>query len=207
MEWVSSAACDASRDVADSPLPPGYSMPAMPSKAVPVAPAGRVVPAQEPTLTEVLQQALAESSAPTPPPRITTAPAPELPPGYTPRTSAPKPKAAKMTAPTPDAPKRPYFLKPEAQIAAEKAAKAAPKAEPKAISIADLPEAWKSKTGQDIFPMTAAQTREVADAFKQEIAARGLTTGQALMLVSKNTDLPTAVRSQIMRALTKVSRK
>jgi len=377
-----------------SPLPPGYSMPVMLPKAAPAAPVGRVVPAQEPTLNQVLQQALAESSAPTPPARVTTAPAPELPPGYTPRTSAPKPKPAKASLPEPvraameraapanakpytrdvthvttlegkagivksgfdvnrsggiggdtygpgiyvsdsssdvgsfwrnqletknesgvvdaatlkgkatldkalviddmrhigngryipktpaeivkqympsrvgefeksvgggtspnralgdlarksgydgmvfertsgdevvafhpkgvswedaapkkvaptSAPKaeRPYFLKSEEQMAIEKAAKTAPKIAPKDLSIDDLPDAWKSKTGQDIFPMTAAQTREIVDAFKQEIKTRGMSPGEALARVSGNTDLPTAIRSQLMRALTKAGKQ
>ena len=70
---------------------------------------------------------------------------------------------------------------------------------------ADLPEAWKSRIGQDIFPTTGAEGKEIADAFKAEIAARGLSVGDALAMVAKNKDLPTAMRSQLMRALTKVS--
>src|SRR6185369_4972608 len=203
--------------------------------ATPAAPIGRVVPAQGPSLTEVLQQALAESSAPTPPARVTTAPAPELPPGYTPRTTAPKPKAAKASLPEPvraameraakpkmdidtaladmkrdmppkAPPSRPYFLKSEEQMAVEKAAKTAPKIAPKDISIDDLPDAWKSKTGQDIFPITGAEGKEVVRAFQQEMRARGMSPGEALSAVSNNTDLPTAVRSQLMRALIKAGK-
>ena len=113
------------------------------------------------------------------------------------------PKNAASKAP----PSRPYFLKSEEQMAIEKAAKTALKIAPKDISIDDLPEAWKSKTGQDIFPITGAKGKEVVRAFQQEMKARGMSPGEALSAVSNNTDLPTAIRSQLMRALIKAGKK
>jgi hypothetical protein len=202
-------------------LPPGYTpRTEVPPPAAPSPNAGgTLVPAQTPTTTQAIAAALEDARATPPPARMTTPPAPELPPGYTPRTSAPAPRQrpAKPYQPAPAdtgapaaaaPPRRPYFTRsPEdmADIAAAKARIAAQSAKTSGeINVADLPEAWKSRVGQDIFPTTGAEGKEIAAAFQQEIAARGLSTGQALSLVSKNKTLPTSVKSQLMRAITKM---
>ena len=193
-------------------LPPGY-VPR--TEAPPVAPSpnagGRVVPAQTPTTTQVLSEALAEARAPEPPARVTTPPQVELPPGYTPRTSAPKPRTATPSQPapaaapaTPASPQRAYFLRSPEELADIAAAKAAPAAAPSELTVHDLPEAWKGKVGQDLFPVTGAEGKEIAAAFRQEIAQRGMSPGEAMSLISKNKNLPTVVRSQLIRAIGKM---
>lgn len=185
-------------------------------------------------LAQAAAEARANLNAPTPPARVTTPPPAELPAGYTPRTTVPKvaPKAA-APAPTPAptaAPARPYFLKSPEQLADEAAATSAPSSAPRpyflkspeqiaaetgtpataakpsgSISINDLPESWKSRVGQDIFPQTGAESKEVVDAMRQELKARGLTVGQAITEISKNRNLSTQLRTQLLWSLSKMS--
>lgn len=175
---------------------------------------GRVVTAKAPTLTQELTDALAETRAPQAPASVTTAPDPSLPPGYTPRSTLPKAKQAKASlseprqkptaSPPPNQgpPKRAYFLKSDADIAAaaEPVESFAPTG---SIDIADLPAAWKSHTGQDLFPVTGVEAKEITAALRAEIKERGMTVGQAISAVSKNKDIPTKMRAQIIRSFTK----
>jgi uncharacterized protein YoaH (UPF0181 family) len=191
--------------------PGGFSMPAVAPRAAPVAPpAGRVVaPPVRPSVEDEMAGALSEVRTAPAMPRVTTPPQPDLPAGYTPRTTVPKPKAVKAEPTTPPAtaepPKRAYFLKSPEDIAA---AKVKPEAvTPSALRPEDLPASWRSHTGQDIFPTTGAEGKEIAAAFRQELADRGMSVGEAMMLVSKNKSLSTQQRAQIQRALSKMPKQ
>lgn len=195
-------------------LPPGYTpratapAPAPPIVAPPPAApvSGRLVPAQTPSLSQSLTDALAETRQPAPPARVTLPPEPSLPPGYTPRTSAPKPKAAKIAAPiAAEPPKRAYFLKSEADLAAP--ARAAAPSPSGDIDPSALPAAWQKHIGQDLFPLTGDEGKAVADGLARELRNRGLSVGQAMMAVSKNPDIPVQFRQQILKSLSRVNMK
>lgn len=184
-------------------LPPGYVPraevpPPTPSPNV----GGRVVPAQTPSMTQALTDALAEARVPTPPARVTTPPEASLPPGYTPRATAPRPKMVKpersATPPTTQPARRAYFLK----SAEEMAPVVEDAVEPTgSLTVGDLPASWRSHTGQDIFPITGEEGKAVVDAMRAELKDRGLSVGEAIASVSKNRQLPTELRSQLLRAL------
>lgn len=169
------------------------------------------VPVKAPSVEQALADALGEAGAPAPPARITTPPPPELPPGYTPRSTVPKPRlvrpapvqAAIDAAEAKTPPKRAYFLKTAEQIAAEADAAATPRTGTPSGSItkADLPASWQNHTGQDIFPITGDDGKAVASALADELKARKLSPGQAMALVSKNKAIPVQVRMQLLRAL------
>lgn len=186
-----------------------------PAPSPPVNPnvGGRLVPRQAPTVEQAVSDALTDMQTPTPPARITTPPPPDLPAGYTPRTTVPKPKAVKASLPAeppvepPTPPKRAYFLKSEAQIADEKAATAAARSAPsRTLNVSDLPASWQARVGQDIFPTTGAEGEAVMNAFRQELRDRGLSVGEAIAAVSRNKNLPVQLRSQLLRALSKTGR-
>lgn len=194
---------------------------------------GRLVPRTEPTLHDVLSQVLDEVQASKSPANVTLPPAAELPPGYTPRTTVPKrmvkaaPPPPNTAAPEAATPPRPYFLKSPQQLADEAAAppssgprpyflkspeqmaadapQAATGATSGSLTINDLPMAWRSRVGQDIFPTTGAESKEVMDAMRQELKDRGLTIGQAITEVSKNKNISTQLRSQLLRSLSTMS--
>jgi len=198
--------------------PAGFSMPPpRPTPAV-TPPAGRVVPAvPRPSIEQVAADALAEARVPPSPARVTTPPPASLPPGYTPRSTVPKQKMAKAAMPEsapaarqrPPAspppnegpPKRAYFLRSPDEIAAaaEPTEAVAPSG---SVNVSDLPAAWKSHTGQDLFPVTGAEAKEITAALRAEIKDRGMTVGQAIAAVSKNKDIPTKLRAQIIRSFT-----
>jgi hypothetical protein len=140
-----------------------------------------------------------------PPERVTTPPQASLPPGYTPRTTAPKPKATKPPAALPkalqaeiDKPKRAYFLKPVEELADVADEAVTPTG---SLTPDDLPAAWRSHTGQDIFPTTGAEGKELAAALKAELTDRGVSVGEAMARVSNNRAIPTRERAQLLRAL------
>ena len=200
--------------------PGGFSMPP-PRPAVPVAPSpGRVVPAApRPSVEQVAADALAEARLPPPPARVTTPPQASLPPGYTPRSTVPKPVQARQAAaeqarapraprakptasppPNQGPPKRAYFLKSEDEIAA--AAEPIEAVTPTgSIEVADLPASWQSRVGQDLFPTTGDEAKVMTAALREEIKARGMTIGQAIAAVSRNKDIPTKLRAQMVRSL------
>jgi hypothetical protein len=183
-----------------------------------------------PTAEDMLAESMAKLRQPEPV-TVTTPPPADLPPGYTPRTTVPKPKPVKMAAKAEPKPpverKRAYFLKSADDIAAEAApveAATAPGQQrpyflksPEEIAAAqapseavtpsgsitldDLPASWRSHTGQDLFPTTGVEAKVIRDTLREEIKARGLTVGQAMAAISKNKDIPTKMRSQMMRAL------
>ena len=186
---------------------------------------GRLVKDKAPSFEQMLADELASGEPAAAPAKVTLPPQPELRPGYTPRTTVPKPRpvaapeppaaapapapveAAPVEAPTVEEPppQRAYFLKPQAVIDAEKAAKAewaarhaAPKRE---ITVADLPASWQSRIGQDLFPVTGQDGKELLGALRDEIKNSGLTVGKAIDAVSRNKALPTQVRAQLIRAL------
>ena len=178
---------------------------------------GRIAAAKAPTLTQELTDALGEVRQAEPPVRVTTPPPASLPPGYTPRSTVPKPKMAKAAMPEsspavrqrPPAspppnegpPKRAYFLRSPDEIATatEPVEAVAPSG---SVNVSDLPAAWKSHTGQDLFPVTGAEAKEITAALRAEIKDRGMTVGQAIAAVSKNKDIPTKLRAQIIRSFT-----
>ncbi len=166
---------------------------------------GKLVLAQTPTLAESLTDALASTRAETPMPRVTTPPQAELPAGYTPRTTVPKPRVAPKAAPAaaPEPPKRAYFLKSEADLAP---AEASP-APTGTIDPAALPASWQKHIGQDLFPLTGKEGEEVAAALADELRTSGMSVGQAMMAVSKNADIPTQFRQQILKSLSRVNLK
>jgi hypothetical protein len=196
-------------------LPPGYTprsmVPAPPAaQPSPVAPQGRLVPGSRPTVEDQIAESLASMRKPMPPARITTPPPAELPPGYSPRTSAPKPRMAKAEGPTapprrateppPQPTTRAYFLKsPDEMLAAK--IRPEPVTPSGSISVDDLPASWQSRVGQDLFPTTGSEAKAMTDALRLEIKERGMTIGQALVAVSKNKDIPTKLRAQIIRSL------
>lgn len=140
-----------------------------------------------------------------PPARVTTPPQASLPPGYTPRTTVPKPKAAKprvTPTETPKAtPKRAYFLKAVEEISDE-TGETAPRVTAKGeIRQEDLPASWQSHTGQDLFPLTGEEGKAVVSELRQELKDRGMSTGEAMALVSKNKAIPVQIRTQLLRAL------
>lgn len=223
------------------PAAGGFSMPVATPKPVVAPPPGRVVaPPARQSVEEALAGVIEEARAPSPPARVTVAPEPSLPPGYTPRSTVPKPvkmtggpptpKAAKPPEPpkrayflrspeevaeaaaapvkaTPVGQQRPYFLKSPEEIAAASETAAEAVTPTGKIDIADLPASWKSHTGQDLFPTTGVEGKEIAEAMMAELSARGLSTGEARALISKNRTLPTKVRSQLMFALGKAGKK
>jgi hypothetical protein len=177
---------------------------------------GRLVSgAKTASVESELADALAEVRAETPSARVSTPPEPSLPPGYTPRSTVPRPRLVKPQAareatqasPGEPAPvtaaraKRAYFLKSPEDIAAAEIAPEAV-APTGSIDIADLPAAWKSHTGQDLFPVTGVEAKEITAALRAEIKERGMTVGQAISAVSKNKDIPTKMRAQIIRSFT-----
>lgn len=183
----------------------------------PVAQAGsRLVKGAEPSLDDVIASALDELRAPARPTGVELPPPPTLPPGYTPRATAPRPSAAPapapaaMPIPTParPAPSAPapgrtaYFLRSPEELAAMRTP-AAPRAPRESLTVADLPESWKSRVGQDVFPSSGAESKQIRAAILAEIKDRGLSVGQALSLVSRNKDIPSALRDQLMRTLSK----
>ena len=191
-----------------------FSMPApRPPVQVPVVapPAGRVVPPETPSINTALADALEALRAPKTPP-VELPPQVTLPAGYTPRATVPKPKPAKMAAPPPAQepaapPKRAYFLKSEEELATARAP-SAPSPKPTGeIRIQDLPESWQSRVGQDLFPLTGAEGDAVAAELAAELSARGLSRSEALMAVSKNKDISTQARQQLMKALGRVKVK
>jgi len=56
--------------------------------------------------------------------------------------------------------------------------------------VEDLPESWKTRVGQDLFPMTDADAKAAGEAFLKELTDRGVSVGKAMMAVSKNADIP-----------------
>lgn len=195
-------------------LPPGYTPRTDAPAPVAVTPSanagGRLAQPSPPPVKQAITDALTELQQPTQPARVTLPPPPDLPPGYTPRASVPKPKAAKMDAPKAepdDAPRaRAYFLKPQAVIDVENAAKEAHAARMASkatadIAVSDLPAAWQSRVGQDLFPVTGSEGKDMLAGLMDEMRTRGLTAGQAITAVVKNKTLPTQVRAQLIRAL------
>ncbi len=178
-------------------LPPAVASPARPAAPAPAAPpAGRLVPAKAVPIEEEIAAALAD--APTPMPRVTTPPAPQLPAGYTPRTSAPKLRAVPPPAPAAE-PKRAYFLKPQEELAA-----VADDIEPGPLTPDALPASWQQHIGQDLFPLTGKEGEAVAAELVSELRARGLSVGDAMMAVSKNPDVPVQIRQQLLKSLSRV---
>lgn len=192
---------------------------------------GRLVTAQEPSLTQALADTLTEVNKATPPVRMTTPPQPELPAGYTPRTTVPKPKPVKMAAPTaeptsapePTPPARAYFLKSPEQMAIEKAAAAEmpqtgkrlyfqkPLTEAAAadllpaptgsVGVEDLPEAWRSRITADFASKMKAVPADDVAAVRQQLQDSGLSLSDAMTAVAKNASLSAPVRAQLMKAL------
>lgn len=167
---------------------------------------GRLVPPQTPSMTQALADALAETRVPEPPARVTTAPEAGLPPGYTPRSTVPKPRLVKASIPAPvraameaGEKKRAYFLKPASETAPAAVEDAI--APTGSILPEDLPASWRTRAGQDLFPITGKEGQAVIDAMRQELKDRGLSTGQAIASVSTNKSLPTELRMQLLRAL------
>ncbi len=136
----------------------------------------------------------------------------QAPPEPVPATTVPKAKMAKVELPAPVAerralkaepsgpPKRAYFLKSPEELLAAKI-KPEPVTPSGSLDVADLPASWQSRVGQDLFPTTGAEAAEIRTALRQELKDRGMTTGQAIMAVSKNKDIPVAMRDQMLRAL------
>ncbi len=169
---------------------------------------GRMVQGQRLSVEDEIAAALDDLRGPSPEPSVQLPPQVTVAASATPRTSAPritpKPAAATATETAPAPPKRAYFLKPESEIAP--AATSAPRSS-KAVTMAELPDAWKSHTGQDLFPVTGVEAKVIREALMQEIKDRGLSVGQALQLVSANKQIPTVMRAQIIRALSTPVRK
>ena len=65
----------------------------------------------------------------------------------------------------------------------------------------DLPAAWKAHTGQDLFPQTGAVAKEAREMARALVKEKGMTVGEAIAAVSKNREISTAMRTQIIRAL------
>lgn len=178
-------------------LPPGYvpRASAPPVVSAPAPARGNLVkPAAPRTLESELADMLAQARKAEPPVVITTPPAPELPPGYTPRTSAPAAKAAPKAKPTATHGPRNYFLK-------QAEAPSAPKREVAPVGLEDLPTSWRSRTTQAGLNIDADV---LAAEFGPELTARGVSVMDAVDLVSKNTDLPPDVRAKLVTALMKV---
>jgi hypothetical protein len=156
-------------------------------------------------LEQAISEGLADARVAAPSAPGTLPPPPEVPPGYTPRTTTgprlvPAPSAP---APAPAAPARPYFLKSPATMELEQAVQTAAARSPAKgpVTMADLPESWKAHTGQDIFPTTGAESKEVQTAMLRELKDRGMSVGDAISAVSRNQNIPTILRTQLIRAL------
>lgn len=106
-------------------------------------------------------------------------------------------EAAAPSAPAAAAP-RPYFLKPEAQMAPQ----AGPSATPQA-----LPQAWQQFAKPASFPPTDIEGSGLAAAFDQELAKRGAKASDVIPQVLRNKALPADIRTQVVTALEKVARK
>lgn len=190
---------------------------------------GKLVPKAGPSFSDQLSSILEDLRKPEPPGTVSLPPQAQLPPGYTPRASVGPavrlvPKAAAVPSPsgaaaveaaapaaTPaeaaapsSSPARLYFLKSPEQMAQE--ASSGPRAMPKgSITVEDLPASWKPRTGQDLFPLTGADGASVKSEMLQEIKDRGLSLGEAISLISRNPDVSTQLRTQMIRALTQGS--
>lgn len=185
----------------------------------------RVRPA-EAEIADALAEVAASEPVIPPPARITTPPQPDLPPGYTPRTTVPKPKAAKpkpvtdaeakayarkraaekASAEAPPASKRPYFLRSEADMEAIRRAKAerAAPVEPSDFTDArNLPEPWRQHMDQPVTRVTASDVNQMAEA----MTAEGISPQAAIRAVSKDTQLPANVRLELMTALGKIAKR
>ncbi len=185
-------------------LPPGYTpRSTVPASARPAAarpPAAPPAPAAAipdevpaPSLAEQLQASLEAQAGAAPRAPVPTA-------DRVPK--AVKARMAKARArPEPTGPpQRAYFLKsPEAIAAADEVPEAV--APSGSIDMADLPASWKAHTGQDLFPTTGAEAKAMRTALRAEIKDRGMTVGQAIAAVSKNKDIPTPLRAQMLRSL------
>lgn len=171
------------------------------------------VPSNEAALSAVLD----ELRAPEPASVGTLPPQPELPPGYTPRTTAPKPKpveaAPKPRATRPDYAKRPserapkprpatthgpknYFMRKDAPSAV------AERVEPRAITVEDLPESWKSRTGQPLTKPSAVPKIDVNEV-RDYLAESGLTAEEAIDALSRDRTLKTPDRIRLVEAINK----
>lgn len=156
-------------------------------------------------INTMLADSLAEIAAKKETPRITTPPQPELPAGYDPRTSAPKPKATRppqATKPKPTATMGPknYFLR-KAEASAE------PASEPrvaKDITFDDLPMEWRKYTFQDFGKKIT--TADMAKALSYEMSKSGITPEEVMADVTRNKDLPAALRIQVFDALNRTRR-
>lgn len=171
---------------------------AAPEEASPNA-GGKLVPAEEPTLNDVIGKALDNLQKKAPPAKMTTPPQPELPAGYTPRTTVPKPAAP-----------RPYFLKPETvddpTSAIQPQAATGPRATPQSVDYMQLPPSWQRNTLPASFAPKEIEGSGLAAAFREELVRRGISPGDAIPLVLQNKDLPVAVKTQLVSALEKVAR-
>lgn len=137
----------------------------------------------------------------------------ELPAGYSPRTSAPKAKSTPkteakqapkhQTEPTIEQPaKRAYFLRSPEEIADIKASRMADPVEySDEVTRASLPDSWKTHTDQDLFPMSGVDEKALTASLREELKSRGVSVGEALSIISKNKQLPTDVRFNLIRSL------
>ncbi len=164
----------------------------------------------EDEIANALGELRTELDAPVAASRVQLPPPAELTPGTKAglRTTAPKPRAAKMAGPTsaqpPKAgpaaqPKRAYFLKsPEdmAPVLDEPV-----EALGRAVTMDDLPMAWRSRAGQSLLPEQGASGADLSSNALAEVAGRGLSPEQALEAVAKNPRLTPKVRLQLREAL------
>jgi hypothetical protein len=178
------------------------SAPAAANTAEQAAPraTGRLVGARTVKSAEQeMADALAEVRAATASPRITTPPEPNLPAGFTPRSTVPKPRAVAAPKPAPEptaaAPKRAYFLKPKEELAAAATERVAPLGRP--VTINDLPQAWRSRVGQSLTKPDAGLASEAS----AELTKRGLSPEAALEAVAKNPSLSTSAKLKLREAL------
>ena len=172
---------------------------AEPEPEAAAVPGAKVVPAQEPTLNDVISKALDALQKPAQPAKITTPPQAELPPGYTPRTTVPKPAAP-----------RPYFLKPETvddpTTAIQPQAATGPRPTPQSVDYMQLPPSWQRNTRPASIAPNEIEGSGLAAAFREELVRRGIQPADAIPLVLRNPDLPIAVKTQLVSALEKVAR-
>jgi len=120
--------------------------------------------------------------------------------GETPLPRVSEPPANPQAVPTNPQPagQRAYFLKPVEELSTVADDAVTPSG---SINPEDLPAAWRKHTGQDLFPVTGEEGKAVAAALKAELKDRGVSVGEAMARVSKNKNIPTRERAQLIKAL------
>ena len=181
---------------------------AVPAVEAPPNAGGTLVKAKGPTVETSIADALDEIRN-EPAAVGTTPPQPDLPAGYTPRTTVPKSKAAPKPTPKPAAAPsathgpRNYFVRKTGAAPTEPAPM---RMRGRVLTQEDLPTSWRSRTGQALTKPGEISEADVAGV-QQVMSESGLSAAEVLDALTRDRKLAPNERTALMDAVNRTGRR